>query len=63
MPNPGKNPANAGPDANHAGNFNQAIRELLRDWPDNKDGDFRLEFAVTINPGTIREYRVTAVKE
>ena len=51
-------PAPAPPDADHARNFNKAMRHLLEDWPTDARGDFRIQFEVTINPGSVKEYRI-----
>ena len=47
----------AGPGADHAANFNRALRDALESWRD-QEGTYRLEFSVTINPGSVKDYRI-----
>ena len=50
-------PQPAGPGADHARNFNRAIDDALNRWQD-RPGDYTVELQVTINPGSIKDYRV-----
>lgn len=51
-------PAEPGDD--HTQYFNEAIDDLLTKMKNNDEpgGDFGLMFEITVNPGSIKEYRV-----
>lgn len=56
----GKKPCNPPSKDNHMKNFEDAMKDALRNW--NGDGDenqpVRFEVTVSPNPGGIKEYRV-----
>jgi hypothetical protein len=54
----GSHPVNppAGPGANHFQNFNLAMKKALESRP--SAGDYEVRLQVTVNPGSIKDYKV-----
>ena len=53
-------PEPAQPGDDHTQHFNEALDDLLKKMKADRgpNGDFQLTFEVTVNPGSIKEYRV-----